>query len=286
LRQTDKAIQTTLQSAASKHPNAGNWPKQFDDANALLDHLDQRSRSLKDATDAAVKQGLRNVETLLEQTIATFTPPREHRFEEDQVGEDRRVEPDLEDATAIAPESASSQVSSAVDWLASVKDKTLELLRGTVSEQTVEKRNNPTPTATRTSSLTTPVTVRRESLSIDSQVSWWSEWFARQNAAAPTARPAAQVEPAAPTESDGLARSLQRFEEIQALAPGQALAQLIGTLRGILHDLDRAKSESWVPADPAGQYGQIVADACLALAIHENVNRQIRALFAPPNISA
>ena len=289
LRQTAHAIHETLQNAAPQQANAANWPKQLGEIGTILDHLEQRSRTLKDDSEAAVKLGIRNVETLLEQTIGTFGPPQEQRFEEPYVTDNNNAEQLIgTDSAAPEPERAPSQVAGAVDWLASVKEKTLELLRGAVSEQAADKRKEPVPTTTRRNSLTTPVTARRQSLSIDSQVSWWSEWFARQSAGAQEMHPAQQGEAAVSfqTGPNGSSPLSQRFAQIQELAPSAAIKELNQILRAVLGDLDRARLEQRVPADLAGQYGRTVADACFAIAMHESVTQQIRALFAPPNTFA
>jgi signal recognition particle receptor subunit beta len=289
LRQTAHALHETLDSAAPQHPNAADRPAQFGAVETLLDQLEQRSHSLKAESEAAVKQGLRTIETLLEQTIGTFTPPQEQRFDELGGGVKGAAEPNSVIPASPPPESGPSQATTAVDWLASVKERTLELLRGTVSEQPVEKRLEPVPTAARANSLTTPVTGGRKSVSIDSQVSWWSEWFARQGASAQEAHPAPQVEAAMSylAGPNGLPAVFQRLDDIlRDLAPGPALTQLIQTLRALLGDLERARAEGKVPAGLAAEYGRDVADACFAIGTHEHVTRQIKTLFAPPGGSA
>ncbi len=180
-----------------------------------------------------------------------------------------------------------------LDWLASVKEATLDFLRKALADRPPAKQTETKPSAARRTSLTVPVTAVAKDVAMDGGVSWWSEWATSQPLDAKKGEELSQIvkQEFAPL-NDRSARSAPgaRLEELSensakrtglaTIGPLMRLANVFRTLQA--GEIGRTSEERRSIAGFAAEYDGAINRACLAIAIQEKVTQQIRALFTPP----
>jgi hypothetical protein len=127
---------------------------------------------------------------------------------------------------------------------------------------------------------------------MDSGASWWSEWMRHQKLDAERGEALTQIvrqEFAARSTGTGEAGR----ERLRALSEDSARRMGLTSIALLTRLADRFRalqSGAFEGSDEARQQlavliaeqDEAISEACLAIAAHENVNRQIRALFTPP----
>jgi hypothetical protein len=178
------------------------------------------------------------------------------------------------------------------DWLASVKEATFGLLRKALAEAPPALEPEAKPATARRTSLTVPVNATASDVSMDSGVSWWSEWMTKESPDARSDDELHQIvaQGFAPLAGNAGGREreiLREFSEHSAKDFGLISIAPLTRLATIFHEWQA--QEAAAGSEQAAHLAQIleecgkaVNEACLAIAIHEKITRQVRALFTPP----
>ena len=254
--------------------------------NACLRAVGEGVQRLKAECGPAARTGIARLETALETDIRALSDqakPSIEAFYTPAGPSDVASRDELEAEEEIE---AADTTAEGLSWLASVKEATFGLLRRAVAE-TPPPSPEPArkPATARQTSLTVPVTTQKVH-SIDAGSSWWSGWTSdKQPGGGEMAEAGEQNDAAAePRAMDrGAKRNFQEFLEGGAkpnLVSIRPLMQFADRLR-TLPTIGGSVAERDLLAAFVGRYEKAVNDACLAIAVHEKVSRQIKALFMP-----
>lgn len=264
----------------------------FAEIDALLNTIGRGVEAIGEGAAPAISEGIARLGTALEALIQSVAEPRKPAIgAADKNG--------LPGSDGPAPRALAPAAPERPDWLTSVKEATFDFLRKALVETTPPAEQPapappppPKPAGTRPTSLTVPVTARARDLSMDSGASWWSEWMRHQKLDAERGEALTRIvrqEFAARSTGTGEAGR----ERLRALSEDSARRMGLTSIALLTRLADRFRalqSGAFEGSDEARQQlavliaeqDEAISEACLAIAAHENVNRQIRALFTPP----
>jgi signal recognition particle receptor subunit beta len=260
---------------------------------SLLGDIGNCVQTLKEQYGPAIRDGVARLEFALEADIRSFAEPQKPAAEAADVpatGAGNIGKASDSWTFDVQPPRVGTEQDAAIvtersSWLASVKEATFGLLRRTRAENPQTARTETRPSNVRQSSLTVPVMAHTKDVTIDSGVSWWSEWMSNQHQAPRSGEELVQIvkrEFALPQDGKGGRERLQDFSDLSAktgLASIAPLIQLASTFRSLQTE------ENGRLADFIAEHEAAVTDACLTIAVYEKVTQQVRALFVPQTTS-
>jgi signal recognition particle receptor subunit beta len=260
---------------------------------SLLAAIEDRVTSLAREAGASVDDGIARLESALEADIRALSEPARQSSGAARSG---KVSGSWGFETQ-APQGRPAQATRPIgversDWLASVKEATFGLLRKALAEAPPAPEPEAKPAAARRTSLTVPVNATASDVSMDSGVSWWSEWMTKESPDARSDDDLHQivVQGFAPSAGNAGSREreiLREFSEHSAKDFGLISIAPLTRLATIFHEWQAEEAAAGDEqaarlAQILEECGKAVNEACLAIAIHERITRQVRALFTPP----
>jgi signal recognition particle receptor subunit beta len=259
----------------------------------LLKTIETSVQAIKDEAAPAVRDGISRLEASLEAHIQSIAEPKKPASAPAAApsGTNGTAAPETRSRPGAAEDDGHSPGERS-DWLSSVKEVTFDFIRRALAEGPPQREAAARPAATRSSSLTVPVTAVAKDVSMDSGVSWWSEWlsnggmdgksggaltqFAGQDLTPLGEAPGSTARDRLRYLSDHSAKRLGLTSIAPLVELGDAFLALQARTAG------RTSAEQEQLAHLAAQYDRAINEACLAIATYEKVTRQVRALFTPP----
>ena len=251
---------------------------------ALLQTIGEGVETLRSESAPAIRDGIARLGSTLETLIENLA-----------VGARSATAAPQASIAPVRPPDEEAPAAERPDWLTSVKEAAFDFLRKALIEAPPPEAPAPVapppePAGTRPTSLTVPVTARGKDLSMDGGASWWSEWMHHQRQDAKRGEELKQI------VKQGFASRDAGRERLLALS-GETAAQMgLASIAPLTRLAERFRSLADGGAEGASdnqrrlaafvaEHDEAISDACVAIATHEKVTRQIRALFTLPKLA-